>query len=133
MGKKLKVIGLAFVVVCAFGAASASAQAAIHWNVNGSALASGSEEKVSEAVTVTENPVLTVEGLLRLSCTGIKINEGVIVGTSTDKAKSLSFTGCSVQNTKGETQAKCTVKSEGGTVGTILNDREHLRPERSQR
>ncbi len=128
MGKKLKVIGLALVVVCAFGVASASASAAIHWNVGGSELTTGSEA-VSETVTLEETELeggtknkaatLTVTGLLRLSCTGLKIEKGKIIATSTDSASALVFTGCVVQSTAGVTQAGCTVKSEGGTVGTI--------------
>ncbi len=126
MNTKLKTLGLVFALSCVFATGSASAQAAAHWNVGGSPLPSGSSEAIAETVSLTKfgtettpTLVFTIEGLTRIACSGLKINEGKIIGPSTDKANYLLLTECSVQNTKGEPQPKCTIKSEGGTVGTI--------------
>jgi hypothetical protein len=117
MSKKLKVLGLALIVVCAFGAVSASAQAAPKFTVSG--VTSGTE-KIAETATPTGTLTLTVPGLLRLTCTTLKIKDGTIkVGTDENSAESLIFGGCSVDGPSGEALPGCTVKNVGGTAGTI--------------
>jgi hypothetical protein len=117
MSKKLKALGLALIVVCAFGAASASAQSAPKFTVSG--ITSGTE-KIAETATPTGTLTLTVPGLLRITCTTLKIKDGTIkVGTDENSAESLVFGGCSVDGPAGEPLPGCTIKNVGGTAGTI--------------
>jgi hypothetical protein len=116
MSKKLKVLGLALIVVCAFGAVSASAQAAPQFTV-----ASGSGA-INSATTVKSGKLtLTVRGLLWVTCSTLVVNGGSVTsGTDSGSATSLGFSGCSIDNQLGVAQPKCTVKSVGtAPVGTI--------------
>jgi hypothetical protein len=119
MSKKLKVLGLALIVICAFGALSASAQAAPKWTVSG--VASGTEP-ITETATVTSSKLtLTVGKFFWVTCSTLKISGGTItVGTDIGSAASLAFGGCSVDDTKGHPLPECTtIKNVGGTNGTI--------------
>jgi hypothetical protein len=127
MSKKLEALGLALIALCAFGAVSASAQAAVHWNVNGAALGAGVSESVSETVTLTKieseptpEVTLTVSGLYRIQCSSLKIKEGKITGPELDSAASLVFSGCVVLTTAGAATT-CTVEDTGAgnVIGTI--------------
>jgi hypothetical protein len=120
MSKKLKVLGLALIVVCAFGAVSASAQAAPKFTVEG--VSSGSEA-IAPGTTVTSTTLtLTVKNLLRITCTGLTVNGGTItVETDAGSATSLGFTGCSVDSNTGVAQPLCEVKSSGGAPNGTIN------------
>jgi hypothetical protein len=114
MSRKLKVIGLSLVAVCALGAASASAQ------VSQFTVSSGSGAIATSTAVTSTNLELTVTGLLNLTCTGLNVEGGSVTsGTDAGSATSLSFTGCSVDSTKGVAQTGCVVKNTGGTAGTI--------------
>jgi hypothetical protein len=119
MSKKLKIMGLALVVVCAFGAVSASAQGAPKFTVSG--VSSGSEA-IAPGTTVTSTTLtLTVKNLMRITCTSLTVNGSSInVGADSARATSLSFSGCDIDSTNGVTQTNCGVKSSGtAPVGTI--------------
>jgi hypothetical protein len=119
MSNKLKVLGLALIVVGAFGAASASAQAA-QFTVE--KVAAGAKEPIAEAATPTGTLTLTVPGQLRITCTTLKLKNGSItVGTDEGTVESLDFGTCTVDNNAGEAVPHCTVKDglAGAVSGTI--------------
>ena len=114
MSKKLKVLGLALMAVCAFGAVSAvGAQAAPVFTVNG--ISSGNEALAS---TVTPTPAgadytLVVPNLLKVTCKKAEIDNGhITVGTDEGTIESITFFECEVLQPNGE---KTTCKVQGGT------------------
>jgi hypothetical protein len=122
MSKKLKVLGLALIVVCAFGAVSASAQAAPKFTVEG--VSSGSEAIASNATVTSTTLTLTVKNLLRITCKKVTIGGGsVTVLGATLTAPSISWFECDVDSNTGVTQPLCSVKSSGGApAGTITTN-----------
>ncbi len=116
MSKKLKMMGLALIAVCALGAASAGgAQAAVpEFTVSGGT--SGAHEPLAEETTVTPTGgdyTLTVTNFLRVTCTSAKLDEGFIIDNGSEGTiKSITFFGCSVRTTTGGTTT-CLV--QGGT------------------
>jgi hypothetical protein len=120
MSKKLKVLGVVLIALCAFGAISASAQGAHKFTVEG---VSSGNEPIASAVAITPTGgvlTLTVPNLLWITCSSMTVNGGSItVNSDQGSATSFSFGGCSVDNTSGAAAAGCTVKSFGGAAGTI--------------
>jgi hypothetical protein len=121
MSKKLKASGLVLLVVCAFGAVTASAQAAPKFTVSG--ITSG-KEAIAEAAVPNGALILTVPGQLRITCSALRIKHGSItVGTDEGAVEALDFGGCSVDNNAGTAVPNCTVHDSltgfvGGTIRT---------------
>jgi hypothetical protein len=107
MSSKLKVLGLALIVVCAFGAVTAVAQAAPKFTVSG--ITSG-KEAITEEATPNGVMTLTVPGKMRITCTTLTIKNGTItVGTDENAAEALDFGGCTVDQSNGTALPKCSV------------------------
>jgi hypothetical protein len=131
MTRKLKVIGLALMAVCAFAAVSAgAAQAAPQWKIEGTTLPVGTTQEV-EISAVTTPFTLEVVGLgINLKCTNIDgkgtINNVTTSGVTTGEdaiPAGVVFTGCEVENAP----AKCQVDSTSstgvtGAIGTITTE-----------
>lgn len=83
---------IALLALLAVGSASASAAG---WNVNKTALGSGSSAELAKGTTTVTNFELSlIKSQIIVTCTGIQNNEADIVGTSLFTAKSLLLTGC---------------------------------------
>jgi hypothetical protein len=107
MSKQLKILGLALIVVCAFGAVTAVAQAAPKFTVSG---VSSGKEAIAEGAVPTGTLTLTVPGKMRITCTTLRIKGGTItVGTDENAAESLDFGGCTVDANSGAALPVCTV------------------------
>jgi hypothetical protein len=121
MSKKLKVLGLALIVVCAFGAISASAQAVPKFTIEGGGSGAIRTTTVNTTSTNGGKLTLTVKGLLWITCSSVGVEGGSVTnGTDEGSATSLKFAGCSIDNTSGVAQPLCNVKSAGAApVGTI--------------
>jgi hypothetical protein len=118
MSNKLKVLGLALIVVCAFGAVTAVAQAAPKFTV----LNGAGKEPIAEEAVPNGVMTLTVPGKMRITCTTLTIKGGTItVGTDENAAESLDFGGCDVDDKNGNTLPKCFVHDNlaGAVDGTI--------------
>jgi hypothetical protein len=124
MSKKLKLLGLALMAVCAFAAIpAAGAQAAGPvFTVNG--VTSGNEA-LSSAVPVTSTTVaFKVPGLWSITCKKTEFDEGTIkVGTNEGTIKSITFFECEVLGKNGEAT---TCKVQGGSPA--VNGQIHTNP-----
>jgi hypothetical protein len=122
MSQKFKALGLALVVVCAFGVVSAAGAQAANWTVGGKAITSS--QAIAETALLTKvNPeekqassTLTVPKLgITLTCTSLKVTGGQITPTNTGSATGLDFAGCIVASAPNV----CQVHSVGAAVGSI--------------
>jgi hypothetical protein len=105
---KIRSIVMAFYVALALSALVAGTASAAGWSVGGAELPVGSKQALATAATVTESPVLNVPSLgIKISCSKLSGKEPEIIGTTTGKAKSFTFGGCSEL-----APPKCSVESE---------------------
>jgi hypothetical protein len=125
MSRKIKTIGLAFLVVCAFGAvAAAAAQAEPVWTVNGAGITTN--QAVSSTVTLTKfgsettpSLSLTVPGLgITITCTGASLDSAVLIPPSSDTVKSITLSGCIVVGATTKCQVKDSVVGVPGEIHT---------------
>jgi hypothetical protein len=120
MGTKLKTTVLVLIAGLLFAAASATAQAAPKFTVEG--VAAGNEAITAAAGVTPVGGVLTltVPNLLWITCSSLTVNGGTItVNTEAGAATSLSFGGCSVDAPNGAAAPACSVRNVGGIAGTI--------------
>jgi len=114
LSRKFKVMGLALMVVSAFSAFAAAAQAAPQFTVGGSKVTTTVPLRTT---TVPGDFVLRVPSLpLEVTCTELHIESGAINSPTDVSATSLVFTNCVVSSNP----TKCQVTNVGGTVGTIV-------------
>jgi hypothetical protein len=122
MTKKLRLVGLAVVAVCAFGAISAGAAQAdtAHWTVNETTLGSAATETVKVAET-NEAFLLKSASGIEIKCTSVATTGGKIFETNKDSVEELTFSGCTVAEAPLACQVDSTESPEKGTssFGTI--------------
>jgi hypothetical protein len=83
------------------------------WFVNGTKLAAGAKEAVATTTRMTESMVLNVPSLgIKLSCSRLSEEAPEIIGTTSGKAASSIFEGCSETS-----PAKCSVEPRIPTLG----------------
>ena len=117
MSRKIKMIGLTLIAICAFGAVSAgAAQAAPNWTIEGKTLAAATASN-TETIEVenTESIRLTVPGItLTIECKKLATTGAEIKEEFKDSATSLTFSECKIPGSP-----FCVVKNLGGVNGTI--------------
>jgi len=118
--RSLRLLGLALVVVCAFGITSvASASAAGHWYHNGTRYVNG----VTDTVTGTQTSSFALGAKLggvkvEITCTG-ESTSGTLENTAAAglfRSGTIHFTGCTVTKPSGQ---GCTANSPGESTGHI--------------
>jgi hypothetical protein len=115
---KTKMVVTVVSVMVVSGAFAALASA--NWMAGGKDVPSGTNLQISLVATVHEAPVLNVPSLkIKLSCTGLDVEEGFIIGgSSLDKAGSLKFLGCKVIEPVSST---CVLAEEVIKVSAVLS------------
>ncbi len=124
--KRLTVIGVALVAVFAMGAifaASASATSAPYWSITGTRLAAGKTHFIS-AKPVTEFSLTTPALGVEIKCTGFKLKEGVLLGSSETNPGTndevVVFEGCAL--TAGNGFPECELTSKTLTTNSLKSE-----------
>ncbi len=113
---KIKVVLTAFLVVLAVNAVATSSASA-GWVVEGTELAEGSKAALATTAKVTTATILSMPSLkTKITCKGslLKGETAEIIGTTTLKAKSLTFEGCETL----EPKTGCELESQPKSIPT---------------
>ncbi|HUN77285.1 MAG TPA: hypothetical protein VMU32_00005 [Solirubrobacteraceae bacterium] len=96
---KMTVAGLIAALICSVAFVASASAATAGWMVNGKLLAANETKNIALGTVVDESFILHVPlAGLEITCKGLNIQGGMIIGTNKNLEKSLAFTECTAGN-----------------------------------
>jgi hypothetical protein len=117
--QRMKLVGLALVVVLALSAVVASAASAEGpvWQVKKVELSKSTETRNLTASIKSAQFTLTAEGIMVINCTSAGSTGTIIGGSPGTDTAAITFSGCTI-----ESHPECHVNSPGQSAGTIFTE-----------